>query len=56
MVKGRQVGIIGYVTRSTEYNFPLHEVILELKEKIEFTFVPPIISIFSFNMADILTY
>merc|ERR1711936_344763 len=26
MVKGRLVGIIGYVTRSTEYNFPLHEV------------------------------
>ena len=25
-VKGRLVGIIGYVTRSTEYNFPLHEV------------------------------
>ena len=25
-VKGRSVGIIGYVTRSTEYNFPLHEV------------------------------
>jgi len=25
-VKGRLIGIIGYVTRSTEYNFPLHEV------------------------------
>ena len=25
------VGIIGYVTRSTEYNFPLHEVIFNYK-------------------------
>ena len=30
-VKGRMVGIIGYVTRSTEYNFPLHEVIFNYK-------------------------
>ena len=30
-VKGRSVGIIGYVTRSTEYNFPLHEVIFNYK-------------------------
>jgi len=27
LVKGRQVGIIGYVTRSTAYNFPDHEVV-----------------------------
>jgi hypothetical protein len=26
LVKGHLVGIIGYVTRSTEYNFPGHEV------------------------------
>ena len=51
MVKGRLVGIIGYVTRSTEYNFPLHEVILELKENREFTFVSSIISNLSFYTA-----
>lgn len=56
MVKGKLVGIIGYVTRSTEYNFPLHEVILELKETREFTFVPTIIYKLNFYMADISTY
>ena len=56
MVKGRQVGIIGYVTRSTEYNFPLHEVILELRENREFTFSSPIISNLSFYMAVVSIY
>ena len=56
MVKGRLVGIIGYVTRSTEYNFPLHEVILALKENREFTFVPPIFSNLSFYMAGVSIY
>ena len=51
MVKGRLVGIIGYVTRSTEYNFPLHEVILALKGNRDFTFVSP-----SFYMAGVSIY